>query len=318
MSVGLAPFDLAQITRESLDLPPGPAPPSRPGARSGSSPPSACAGSASFPPSRALAPRTAGRGRPGRDGPQRLAPRPRLPHRGDGRAARPEGRERRGLHRRAGRAPAVALRRGRPRRPGRPPRRLVAPSPSSLCAVPSTVQFVVRKAEAPARPPPGPDGARRRGPARRGARPGDVVLQRPGARYPPAPVLLANLRVPYERYTPFRTQFASEGGPRAPPRAGVSLLPDRGPGRGPGHRPELGAHLRGPVRSRPRAVRPERACSSRVYEERTHGSTGSSRPGPPRRLAPLQQVDLPRGRASSGARSASGRGGRCGPIARSR
>jgi hypothetical protein len=43
----------------------------------------------------------------------------------------------------------------------------------------------------------------------RRARPGEVVIQRPGARYPPAPVLLANLRVAYERYTPFRTQFAS-------------------------------------------------------------------------------------------------------------
>lgn len=75
--------------------------------------------------------------------------------------------------------------------------------------LPSTVQFVARKVASP------PD----RLPAvmvraveslRSAARPGDVVLQRPGARYPPAPVLLANLRVPYERYTPFRTQFASK------------------------------------------------------------------------------------------------------------
>jgi hypothetical protein len=41
------------------------------------------------------------------------------------------------------------------------------------------------------------------------ARPGEVVLQRPGARYPPAPVVLADLRVPYERFTPYLTQFAS-------------------------------------------------------------------------------------------------------------
>ena len=76
-------------------------------------------------------------------------------------------------------------------------------------AVPSTVQFVVRKAKAP--PDRLPAAMVRAVAALRAvARPGDVVLQRPGARYPPAPVLLANLRVPYERYTPFRTQFASK------------------------------------------------------------------------------------------------------------
>jgi hypothetical protein len=40
---------------------------------------------------------------------------------------------------------------------------------------------------------------------------GDVVLQRPAARYPPAPVILAGRRVPYERFTPYLTQFASRG-----------------------------------------------------------------------------------------------------------
>jgi len=34
-------------------------------------------------------------------------------------------------------------------------------------------------------------------------------MQRPGARYPPAPVVLAGRRVPYERFTPYLTQFAS-------------------------------------------------------------------------------------------------------------
>jgi hypothetical protein len=38
---------------------------------------------------------------------------------------------------------------------------------------------------------------------------GDVVLQRPAARYPPAPVVLAGRRVPYERFIPYLTQFAS-------------------------------------------------------------------------------------------------------------
>jgi hypothetical protein len=41
------------------------------------------------------------------------------------------------------------------------------------------------------------------------SRPGDVVMQRPGARYPPLPVVLAGRRVPYERFTPYLTQFAS-------------------------------------------------------------------------------------------------------------
>jgi len=40
------------------------------------------------------------------------------------------------------------------------------------------------------------------------SRPGEVVLQRPGARYPPAPVILIGRRVPYERFTPWLTQFA--------------------------------------------------------------------------------------------------------------
>jgi hypothetical protein len=44
--------------------------------------------------------------------------------------------------------------------------------------------------------------------ALRGAsHPGEVVLQRPGGRYPPAPVILIGRRVPYERFTPYLTQF---------------------------------------------------------------------------------------------------------------
>jgi hypothetical protein len=78
-----------------------------------------------------------------------------------------------------------------------------------LLALPSTVQFVIRKSAAAPDPLPAPM-VRAATVLRAVARPGDVVLQRPGARYPPAPVLLANLRVPYERYTPFRTQFGSK------------------------------------------------------------------------------------------------------------
>jgi hypothetical protein len=75
-------------------------------------------------------------------------------------------------------------------------------------ALPATVQFVAKKALLP------PD----RLPAAtvsamavlaRSSQPGDVVLQRPGARYPPAPVILVGRRVPYERFTPYLTQFAS-------------------------------------------------------------------------------------------------------------
>jgi hypothetical protein len=40
------------------------------------------------------------------------------------------------------------------------------------------------------------------------SRPGDVVLQRPMARFPPLPVVLAGRRVVYERFTPYSTQFA--------------------------------------------------------------------------------------------------------------
>lgn len=78
-----------------------------------------------------------------------------------------------------------------------------------VLAVPSTAQFVVRKSTAPADRLPAAM-VRAAAALRERARPGAVVLQRPGARYPPAPVLLANLRVPYERYTPFRTQFATK------------------------------------------------------------------------------------------------------------
>jgi hypothetical protein len=81
---------------------------------------------------------------------------------------------------------------------------------AALCvlALPATVQFVARKLVSP--PDPIPAAMVRAAKAIRDAgRPGEVVLQRPSARYPPLPVLLGMQRVPYERYTPFRTQFAS-------------------------------------------------------------------------------------------------------------
>jgi hypothetical protein len=75
-----------------------------------------------------------------------------------------------------------------------------------LLATPATIQYAAKKAATP------PD----RMPAAMvhamdalaaASRPGEVVIQRPGGRYPPAPVVLAGRRVTYERFTPYLTQF---------------------------------------------------------------------------------------------------------------
>jgi hypothetical protein len=74
-------------------------------------------------------------------------------------------------------------------------------------ALPATVQFAVKKTLlAPDPLPAAMVRAMRALEAR--SQPGDVVLQRPGARFPPAPVILIGRRVPYERFTPYLTQFA--------------------------------------------------------------------------------------------------------------
>jgi hypothetical protein len=78
---------------------------------------------------------------------------------------------------------------------------------AALLALPSTVQFVARKATEPPDPLPAPIVRAMRALAAASA-PGEVVLQRPGARYPPPPVILIGRRVPYERFTPWLTQFA--------------------------------------------------------------------------------------------------------------
>ena len=76
-----------------------------------------------------------------------------------------------------------------------------------LLATPATIHFAAKKATTPPdRLPAAMVRAARE--LERVSRPGDVVLQRPGARYPPAPVVLAGRRVPYERFTPWLTQFA--------------------------------------------------------------------------------------------------------------
>jgi hypothetical protein len=74
-------------------------------------------------------------------------------------------------------------------------------------SLPATVQFVVKKALAPPDPLPAPM-VRAMNALEAASQPGEVVLQRPGARYPPAPVVLIGRRVAYERFTPWLTQFA--------------------------------------------------------------------------------------------------------------
>jgi hypothetical protein len=77
---------------------------------------------------------------------------------------------------------------------------------AALLAAPSTLQFAIKKAALPADPVPAPLVRAVRA-VEAASRPGDVVMQRPGARYPPLPVLLAGRRVPYERFTTYLTQF---------------------------------------------------------------------------------------------------------------
>jgi hypothetical protein len=86
-------------------------------------------------------------------------------------------------------------------------RRWVSIAAAAALCLPSTVQFVIEKARLP------PDRipaamVRAMGDLATATRPGEVVLQRPGGRYPPLPVILVGRRVPYERFTPWLTQFA--------------------------------------------------------------------------------------------------------------
>lgn len=80
---------------------------------------------------------------------------------------------------------------------------------AALVAFPSTVQFVAKKHALAPDPLPAPMVRAMKALAGASA-PGDVVLQRPAARFPPAPVILVGRRVPYERFTPYLTQFASK------------------------------------------------------------------------------------------------------------
>jgi hypothetical protein len=87
------------------------------------------------------------------------------------------------------------------------PARLAALAVVMVLSLPATVQFAIKKATEPPDPLPAPM-VRAMAALAAESRPGDVVLQRPGARYPPAPVILIGRRVPYERFTPWLTQFA--------------------------------------------------------------------------------------------------------------
>ena len=89
-----------------------------------------------------------------------------------------------------------------------PLRRALVLGACLLLATPATFQYAAKKATTP--PDRLPAAMVRAAHAlERVSRPGDVVMQRPGARYPPAPVVLVGRRVPYERFTPYLTQFAS-------------------------------------------------------------------------------------------------------------
>jgi hypothetical protein len=85
--------------------------------------------------------------------------------------------------------------------------RLLTALVAAAVALPATAQFAWKKALLPYDPVPAPM-VRAMDALERASAPGDVVLQRPGARYPPLPVVLAGRRVPYERFTPWLTQFA--------------------------------------------------------------------------------------------------------------
>lgn len=86
-------------------------------------------------------------------------------------------------------------------------RRVVAAVAVVVLGLPATAQLVFKKLQTRSNPIPAAmvramDGLRA------ASRPGEVVLQRPGGRFPPAPVILIGRRVPYERFTPYLTQFA--------------------------------------------------------------------------------------------------------------
>jgi len=90
-----------------------------------------------------------------------------------------------------------------------PARRAAAAAALLLLATPATLQYAAKKATTPPDRLPAPMVRAMRA-LEAASRPGEVVLQRPGGRYPPAPLVLAGRRVTYERFTPYLTQFVSK------------------------------------------------------------------------------------------------------------
>jgi hypothetical protein len=90
-----------------------------------------------------------------------------------------------------------------------PARRALVVAALVLFATPATWQYVVKKARTAPDRIPAPM-VRAMDALVGASRPGEVVLQRPGGRWPPAPVVLAARRVTYERFTPYLTQFVSK------------------------------------------------------------------------------------------------------------
>ena len=126
-----------------------------------------------------------------------------------------------------------------------------------LLAVPSTLQYAVKKASTPADRLPGAM-VRAMDALERVSRPGDVVMQRPGARYPPAPVVLVGSARAVRALHPLPHPVRVARGPARAARGGVPLLPDPEPGRGPRDRPLARRALPGALRWRPRALRHDR------------------------------------------------------------
>jgi len=92
-----------------------------------------------------------------------------------------------------------------------PARQVLAGLAVAALALPTTLQFGIKKSRLP--PDLVPAAMLRAARVVESAtRPGEVVLQRPAGRYPPTPLIFAGRRVPYERFTPYLTQFAA---PRA-------------------------------------------------------------------------------------------------------
>jgi hypothetical protein len=86
-------------------------------------------------------------------------------------------------------------------------RRALALACCAILSLPSSAQFVARKALTPPRRLT-PTIVRAMAALERASRPGDVVLQRPDLqRYPPPAMVLVGRRVPYTRFIPFFTQF---------------------------------------------------------------------------------------------------------------